>query len=95
MADTQLQPERLGLQSPSRNLGQSARGGLVVGEEPAYVAVVWAGEQPMQKQAWSMGQVTGSLPWKCRFQIDSRRQVWKKRQTQDEVTEGLECQGRV
>lgn len=35
----------------------------------------------MQRQAWSMGQVAGGLLGKYRFQMDSRRQVWKKRQT--------------
>lgn len=49
----------------------------------------------MQKQAWNVGQVAGSLLWKCRFQMDSRTQVWKKRETQDLVTQGLECQARV
>lgn len=48
----------------------------------------------MQKQVWNTGQAASSLPWKCRFQMDSGRQVWKKRQAQDQVTQGLEHQAR-
>lgn len=48
----------------------------------------------MQKQAWSIGQVACSLLGKCRFPKDRRRQVWKKEQAQNQVTQGLECQAR-